>query len=309
MSAAPSVAGAQGRTSNGVARESHVPEPRRVSYDWSTLPLHWIPDDPHTTHVLNSIHLFLPAGERWFVKVFKQALPLIEDDLLREQVRAFMGQEGMHATAHDVARKHLDASGLDAGRYLRRLDTLFEDILGERDLPPRLNRQWLNGRLAAIAAIEHYTAVLGEWVLEADGLDVAGADPTMMDLLRWHGAEEVEHRSVAFDLYQHLCGSWPLRAAVAQVVFPALTGLVWSGARTLLEEDPGASDRRFWRPYVTAARKGRLPSIVNLFVQGPLYLSPRYHPSRYGDLQVALDYIARSPSHQAAASVGSSRSR
>ena len=38
-----------------------------------------------------------------------------------------------------------------------------------------------------------------------------GSDPVMLDLLRWHGAEEVEHRSVAFELFQHVSGSYVRR--------------------------------------------------------------------------------------------------
>jgi len=171
--------------------EDRVPEPRRVAFDWAEVPLHWIPDDPHTTHVVSTLHMFLPAGERWFVKVFKQALPLIDDPLLHEQVRAFMSQEGQHATAHDTARAHLEAQGLDTSRYVRVLDTFFEELLGDRRLPGPLQRQWLYVRLAAVAAVEHYTAILGDWVLEQQAWDEAGADPTMVDLLRWHGAEEV----------------------------------------------------------------------------------------------------------------------
>src|SRR5579872_5462491 len=43
--------------------------------------------------------------------------------------------------------------------------------------------------------------------------DYAGADPVMLDLLRWHGAEEVEHRALVYDVYQDLSGSYALRCA------------------------------------------------------------------------------------------------
>src|SRR5699024_3148774 len=69
---------------------------RDVSFDWSELPRHWIPDDPFATHMLNVLHLLLPEGERWFVHVFKQALPLIRDDRIAEDVRGFVGQEAVH---------------------------------------------------------------------------------------------------------------------------------------------------------------------------------------------------------------------
>ncbi|MDQ1042286.1 putative metal-dependent hydrolase [Streptomyces sp. V4I2] len=43
------------------------------------------------------LHLMLPELERWFVRTFEQALPLITDDRLREDVRGFIGQEAKHA--------------------------------------------------------------------------------------------------------------------------------------------------------------------------------------------------------------------
>jgi predicted metal-dependent hydrolase len=87
--------------------------PRDVRYDWASLPMHWVPDDPFTTHVLNVLHLLLPEGERWFVRVFSEALPLIRDERLAEDVRGFIGQEAMHAEVHQGVLEHLRAHGLD----------------------------------------------------------------------------------------------------------------------------------------------------------------------------------------------------
>ena len=75
--------------------------------------------------------------------------------------------------------------------------------------PRRLQRGWLYLRLTDIAALEHFTVVLGEWLIQNRGLDYAGADPMMLDLLRWHGAEEIEHRclvvstKMAMDYLEH----------------------------------------------------------------------------------------------------------
>lgn len=41
---------------------SHEIAPRRVSFDWSRTPRHWIPGEPTATHVINVLHLLLPAG-------------------------------------------------------------------------------------------------------------------------------------------------------------------------------------------------------------------------------------------------------
>ena len=79
---------------------------RRVSFDWESTPLQWIPDDPGTSHVINVLHLLLPAGERWFVDVYREALPLVTDPALREQVKGFMGQEAVHAARHQAVLDH-----------------------------------------------------------------------------------------------------------------------------------------------------------------------------------------------------------
>ncbi|MBB4894125.1 hypothetical protein FHS39_003159 [Streptomyces olivoverticillatus] len=283
--------------------------PRRVSFDWRTTPLHWIPDEPTATHVINVLHLLLPAGERWFVKVFKEALPLVRDEELLRDVKGFMGQEATHSLQHSYVLDHLAAQGLDTGPYLRQVDFLFDVLLGEK--PPfglRLSpEEWLRFRLSVIAAVEQFTAVLGNWVLDADGLDAAGPDPVMLDLLRWHGAEEVEHRAVAFDMYEHCGGEDPARYARRllgmAITAPVLAYLWRSGTIHLLRNDPRLAGRLRYsmREHNRAIGKGLLPSWRELGGAVPRYFRRSYHPSKEGSLRRAVDYLATSPAARSAA--------
>src|SRR5919201_4750514 len=99
--------------SNTHASERVVLKARKVSFSWDGTPLHWVPEDPFPTHTINVLHLLLPAGERWFVHVYKQVLPYIRDERLREDVIGFIGQEAMHARAHSGVLDHLKDQGLD----------------------------------------------------------------------------------------------------------------------------------------------------------------------------------------------------
>lgn len=280
---------------NEIDERHPVITPRRVHFDWSATPLHWVPGDPFATHLANVLHLLLPAGERWFVHVYKQVLPYVHDERLRREVKGFMGQEATHSRAHAAVLDHLREQGLDPGPYVENIDWLFERLLGDHTAPPALRRRWLVDRVAIIAAIEHFTAVLGRWVLEARGYDRVGADPTMLDLLRWHGAEEVEHRSVAFDTYQHINGNWARRAAAMALVAPVMAWLWVRGVRFLMENDPTLPGSPRWRDFRRAARAELAPSAPEILSAIPRFLAPGYHPSQEGSTQHALEYLAISP--------------
>ncbi|MGW0871621.1 metal-dependent hydrolase [Streptomyces sp. NPDC002740] len=275
---------------------------RKVSFSWEGTPLHWVPGDPFATHTINVLHLLLPAGERWFVHVYKQVLPYIRDERLREDVIGFIGQEAMHSQAHDEVLPHLLEQGLDPTPYTAQVDWFFEKLLGDRTLPPgRARRWWLMERVALIAAIEHYTAFLGDWILNARELDRRGADPTMLDLLRWHGAEEVEHRSVAFDLFTHVDGGYRRRVRTWATAFAALLFLWQRGTRFFMENDPTLVDgRASFKDFYVRGRRGTLPATGDLLRSVPRYLSRAYHPSQEGSTRQAVAYLASSPAALAA---------
>ncbi|KUO21390.1 metal-dependent hydrolase [Streptomyces dysideae] len=283
--------------------------PRRVSFDRSRTPLRWIPSEPTATHVINVLHLLLPAGERWFVKVFKEGLPLVRDPGLLDDVKGFMGQEATHSVQHAHVLDHLAAEKLDTADFTRHVDFLFERLLGERPPlgAPIADREWLRLRLAVVAAIEQFTAVLGDWVLAADGLDRAGADEVMLDLLRRHGAEKVEHRAVVFDMYQH-CGGpgrsrYARRIAGMAVTAPVMLDMWMWGTAYPIRHDPQLAGRIrcSLAEHDRAVRKGLLPAWKELGAAIPRYVRRSYHPSREGSLSRAVEYLRRSPAARAAA--------
>jgi hypothetical protein len=280
-----------------------VLQPREVRFDWSGLPLRWIPGQPLASHVINVLHLLLPEGERWFVRSFTEALPLIRDEALREEVLGFIGQEALHAEAHQGVLDHFAESGLDPEPYVRHMEWVFRKILAPRTgLSPARARAQLIERVAIVAAIEHYTAFLGDWILNAPALDRAGANPVMLDLLRWHGAEEVEHRSVAFDLLNHLDPGYPRRIRAMMLAGPVLVWLWARGTRYLVGADPqlGAEARASWRGAGAAARRGMLPSPYAALRSGMRYLRRDYHPSQEGSTRQAVAYLSISPAARAA---------
>ncbi|HEV7450143.1 MAG TPA: metal-dependent hydrolase [Pseudonocardiaceae bacterium] len=293
-----------------IRQDSNIPEPenlvlqpRNVTFDWTGLPTHWVPNEPLVTHTINVLHLLLPAGETWFVDVFTQAIPLIKDDKLRDEVLGFIGQETLHARSHQGVLDHWKAKSIDTDPYVQQVGWMFQKALGDRDLPATRREEWLIERLSIIAAIEHITATLGNWALNATALDAADADPTMLDLLRWHGAEEVEHRAVAFDLFTHLDGRYLRRVRAMLITAPIMLWLWVRGVAFLMRIDPelGGRVKPRWRHYFRASRRRLLPSAHQLIWQTLNYARPSYHPSQEFSTGQAVTYLAKSPAATAAA--------
>jgi hypothetical protein len=283
------------------AKEGHPSYRRKVHFDWSNTPLHWIPDDPFSTHMINVLHLLLPTGERWFIEAVNEATPLVSDEQLRAAIRPFVQQEAWHAAAHSAVLKHLAEQGIDTQPYVARLDKWLS-ALGEKKQgwPKPLRRWWLYRHLADTAALEHFTAVLGQWVIQNRGLDYAGADPVMLDLLRWHGAEEVEHRSLVYDVYQNVCGSYLLRVLSMLLTAPQFVFWWLAGVHYLMRHDPTIKQRPRWYDWLRAARQYRVPGPWQLIVATPVrYLRPHHHPDSEASTEMAMEYLAHSPAARA----------
>jgi hypothetical protein len=276
---------------------------RNVAFDWSGVPLHYVPGEPFATQFWNVMHLIVPIGEQLMAGCLADALPYITDERLHEEAIGFIGQEQMHATSHGSYHEVLAAHGIDGEPVVRNTGQMLRFMFGNHGLSGAAKKRWLAERLAFFAGMEHFTAVVGQWLLDADRLDRAGTHPVMLDLLRWHGAEEVEHRSVLFDVYQHIDGSYARRARTSVIGSFGLFASWMVTIDYLMRQDPS---RRWWKPWplqmVRAVHRGLLPNPMFFASELPQYLRPGFHPSQAGSLDKAVRYLATSPAAQAAES-------
>jgi predicted metal-dependent hydrolase len=287
------------------AEEAHVIRARGVEFDWSEVPLHYLPGEPFATQFWNVMHLVVPIGEQLMAGCLADALPYITDERLREEAIGFIGQEQMHATSHAGYHDVLAAHGIDIEPVVRNTGQMLRTLFGGHGLSGRAEQRWLAERLAFFAGMEHFTAIVGQWLLDADALDRAGMHPVMLDLLRWHGAEEVEHRSVLFDVFEHIDGSYARRARTSAIGGFGLLATWMITADYLMRQDPS---HRWWKPWplqmARAVRRGLMPSPLFFLTEFPGYLLPGFHPSRTGDLDAAVRYLAASPAARASERAG-----
>ena len=285
-------------------------KPRKVKFEWKDTPIDWIPNQPFISYFINEINMILPAGEFWFCRLYNKVLPQITDEKLKEDVRAFIRQEAMHAQSHNSANKeYLTIRNIDVDRNLKLMDLLFTKVLADKPLtfipvPGPLEHQWDLFRLGIIATVEHMTCVLGKYVLYNKKWEELGADANMLDLVKWHGAEEIEHRTVAFDLYRHLGGGYISRYYQSLLVIAAVIGLWVDGAAHIMRQDPRFADKKpalykpwIWREWVRIAQTDNrlMPHPLWLVSQQLGYLMPWYDPVHEAKTEDAIAYLDKSP--------------
>jgi hypothetical protein len=272
-----------------------------VAFDWSDVPLHYVPDEPFATQFWNVMHLIVPVGEQLMAGCLADALPYITDERLREEAIGFIGQEQMHAASHGSYHEALAAHGINGEPVVRNTGQMLRVLFSNHGLRGAAKKRWLAERLAFFAGMEHFTAVVGQWLLDAEELERAGIHPVMLDLLRWHGAEEIEHRSVLFDVYQHIDGSYPRRARTSVIGSVGLFASWMITVDYLMRQDPS---HRWWKPWplqmASAVFRGLMPNPKFMLTEIPPYLRPDFHPSQMGSLDKAVRYLATSPAAQAA---------
>ncbi|MCU1351176.1 MAG: hypothetical protein JWM05_385 [Acidimicrobiales bacterium] len=229
----------------------------------------WNPRLPEFACAANSVSLLMPYVEPYVVRSVRAALPQLDADLAAE-ARGYLDQERSHHVQHRRLNRILGA------RYpsVQRLETLMRRTFG-----------WLGRRgspefgLAFAAGFETIAYTSARWTDKHLKELFAGADAVPSTLFLWHLAEEVEHKSVAFDVYRATGGKRRTYVWAMVVSMLLLAGFSVAGTLLMLR-----AERRLFSPIAHLRLvKWSVSFVFELF---PAMLGSAYaghHPSQLAD--------------------------
>ncbi len=257
--------------------------PRRTAFSFPhSIPRHWLAGDVVQTHFFNAINLFVVSFEDFMGRVMRGRLQHLKDPAFERQIRGFMGQEATHAFVHAKYLQNMREQGYQIDGFLGTCEHIFS--------------QWLEKRLgtrlcvATIAGFEHLTAMLAEIILA--GRMMKGAEPSMAEMWEWHAAEEIEHKSLAFDLLRATSRSYLLRMVGALLGALVVAGFIGAGMVFLLRQE-GV----LWRKQTLRELKGLLFGPARMASRAVVhfahYFRPGFHPLQSDTYALAEEVFGR----------------
>jgi len=255
---------------------AHVITPRKapdLGLD-GDIPRYWLGGDAFKTRYIDAMAMTFPDGERYFIQCVRDWRDQVTDPQLAADVKDFIYQEGQHGMVHTQYNNRLKQQGM----AIDRITTFITERLA---LYRRTYSKIFN--LGRTAGAEHLTAMMCHGFFGSDML--VKADPRIRALYAWHSVEEIEHKAVAFDVYQKVAkgGYWTRIGSMlhVSVLFPLHTLLIM---RHMLKVD-GQNTWRVWLKglWWLYGPKGLWPRLMPHYFA---YFKPGFHPWRHGDLKV-----------------------
>ncbi len=244
---------------------------RRPQFEWSAdVPLLPFPTDPSASCELVALSFTLPYLEPYLIRTMRAASKQVDDPDLAADMKAFSGQEAQHHQNHsrlnEAVRARLSEPTATALRALEDdLDGDYRRFTANRSLA---------FNLAYAEGFEAMTFALARSMI--DSPDTEAMVPEWQSIAVWHLAEEIEHRTVTFDAYHSIVGSYPYRVTVGTRAQIHFLGHLLRMA-TVLERELGDADISLTRVAGSSVRRqwrlGTLPGVLRT-------LSPRYDPRR-----------------------------
>ncbi len=242
----------------------------------------WLGGDPVATAWHIALSATFPRGEALFIEAVKAHREGVPDSLARE-IRAFVKQEINHTREHLAFNRSAEQAGYDLSRIDERVAALIGDVLAK---PPIV---WLGITIA----LEHFTAMFAhEFLTHPEHFQ--GGEREQVELWRWHAAEEIEHKGVAYDVWLHATKDWSRwkRWKVKSLLMLHITRSFVANrskdALDLLRQDGITGWRAKWK--LLAYLFGRPGILRRVFPAWLSYFMPGFHPWQQDDRPLIRRY-------------------
>lgn len=199
---------------------------RRLQFNPQAIRRHYFANSPVMSHLLTALSSTFPIGEQFFVHSVRNVRDKVKDETLQAQIAAFIGQEAMHSKAHAEFNAAWRSEDYNLDRFQAWLARKDDYV---KNLHPKI-------QLAITCAFEHFTALLGGYILRHPEV-LATLDEDAAKLWVWHAIEEIEHRAVAFDVYQAVYGDDKIRRMIMRSVTTGFASLTLYSATRLFLQD------------------------------------------------------------------------
>lgn len=276
------------------AEEKPKMKVRNVAFDFNEIKDgHYLGDNMFATHFLNSLHVVFPEGEKLFIRSVRYFQQEITDEQLKKDIRDFVGQEGIHHREHERFWERLEDMGLQPMGFVNFFRKTGFDGLETalfRFLPKRTAQKL---SLSITVGAEHYTALFGNQALGNQHFNKTLMPEEMYLMMLWHAAEELEHKSVAFDVLQEVDDSYALRMTGMALVSFLLYFYSFAGMAYFIYRD----DRRTWKNAL-----GKIFDFGKNYLTKPKgaagwklwldYFKPGFHPDDHDNYNLAEEFFA-----------------
>lgn len=199
---------------------------RRPQFNPKAIKRHYFANSPVMSHLLTALSSTFPIGEQFFVHSVRNVRDKVSDEKLQAEIAAFIGQEAMHSKAHAEFNDAWRSESYNLDRFQAWLACKDSYV---KNLHPKI-------QLAITCAFEHFTALLGGYILRHPEV-LSTLDDDAVKLWVWHAIEEIEHRAVAFDVYQHVYGDDKIRRMIMRSVTTGFASLTFYSATKLFMQD------------------------------------------------------------------------
>ena len=189
----------------------------RFAFADHRVPFRWNEQNPAFSSMANAVSFLAIGFERMIVSMISETMPLITDPEIAEEADAFVRQEGQHSMAH---RGHAKA-------LIKAYPALKETLDAVIDSYNRMTAEKpVTYRLAYTADLEATFTPVFKLMLDHDDTLFAPGDDRVASLFLWHFVEEVEHRSSALLIYDHVVNDPWYRMRMAPSIFKHVMAVI-----------------------------------------------------------------------------------